>query len=987
MYTIHGEIRRGGMGAIMLARDHEVERDVAMKLLLGDDKIERKRFLQEAKLTGSLEHPNIVPIHAMGHDKESQHLFFTMKLIEGENLREILQQIKKQVYSESDWSWSRLLHIFVSICHAMEFSHSKKVIHRDLKPSNIMVGKFGEVQVMDWGVAKQIGKHDESDSSKNKRAAPVQVAGNPEDGSGQWTVDGDVIGTIVYMPPEQALGLVHKLDERSDVYSLGAILYEILCLCPPVSGKNVAERLEKVENNEIEWPSDLVPSRKVPRDLCHIVMMALSKEPRDRYQSVAALREDIERFLEMRPVEAATVSYVDIAWKFLRRHSGISIVVGISAVLLMLIFFVMYVTTAGERAIAVEQRELAENALERYREEQLLKEEAERAKRELDLQMARDAHRKWQLHFEEDFRFNPDDWEIIGGPETKWELKKGELFVSGGRPHLVVFKQPVVGDIKLEFDCRLEGSYLNDVSCFISAFRENDPMSMGKNGYYFGYGSYDNKQVVLTRSDEVLFSELREPLRAGKKYHVVVERIGNSLSMTVNDEKVFSVEDDKPLSGSSRNRIGLFGYQSETYYDNIKIYRLAQSRKVDILELADYYMNQGKYETAQHLYENVTETSVDVSRRQRARSGVDEAMSYKRKQQFIDRYRKQAERAFKGLPRVSLTDLGLELDASGLEVVNLKQLQGLPFNYVDLSRTNVDDITSLRSMPIKYLDISYTQVSDLTPIASSPIEHLDAQNTLIESILPLKGKALTHLNLNGTRVKKVNVLKGMPLRVMLASSSTVDDESMFEKMPLQRFGISGKHIKSGNFLKGKKLYVLMINDTGIKSLAFAKDMPLEQLDIANTLIEDLTPIAGKDIQRLNLSGTSIKDFSFLSKMNLYSLDVSYTKFSDLSLLNETRIMSLSMNYSEVTNLNGLKKLTNLRTLLLLGCKVDSIEALRDLHIEVLGLSPHMLPSNWQSVLQSLSALKSVYGARDEIKANQPQALRDFVKNTKAGKYE
>ena len=630
LFTLRGEMRRGGMGAIFLAHDQEVDRDVAMKLLLGDDKIERKRFFQEAKLTGSLEHPNIVPIHGMGRDTQSGHVYFTMKLIDGENLREIIQSIKSDVYSPKEWNWAKLLNIFVHVCHAIEFAHSKRVIHRDLKPSNIMVGKFGEVQVMDWGVAKHLGKKEEVRKAKAKKPMPE----SPGEASGEWTVDGDVIGTISYMPPEQAMGLINQLDERSDVYSMGAILYEILCLRPPIKGKDVAERLEKVENNDIEWPHIQTPERHIPRDLSCIAMKSLAKDPDERYQSVGELREDIERYLQLRPVEAAGRTKLDIAWKFLRRHSAISVVVGIAGIILMILFFIMYVVTATQYRIAQENYELAQASLDQFKAEQKERIAAVESKVKLEIERARDAKREWQLFIDEDFRYLPTDWEVRGAEGTEWEIRNDELFIRGGRPHLFVYNRPIIGDIKLEFDCRLEGSYLNDVSCFISAFEEEDPMAMGKNGYYIGYGCHDNKRIMLTRAGEVLFSELGTPIRSKQKYHVVVEHIGHEISLTVNDKLIFKVEDPKPLLGSSRNRIGLFGFMSDTYYDNLRIYKLAQSRKVDILTLADYYMNAGQYSTAQDLYENVSDTAVNMARLQQARAGVELAMEYKAQTAF-----------------------------------------------------------------------------------------------------------------------------------------------------------------------------------------------------------------------------------------------------------------------------------------------------------------------------------------------------------------
>lgn len=991
-YTVHGELRRGGMGAIMLAHDLEVDRDVAMKLLIGDDPIERKRFQLEARLTGSLEHPNIVPIHSVGLDKVTGRPFFTMKLIDGENLREILQNIQKDQYSTEEWNWPRLLNIFINICHAMEFAHSRQVIHRDLKPSNIMVGKFGEVQVMDWGVAKDLKKNN-PDLDK----APIaSVDEQQQDASGEWTSVGDVIGTIAYMPPEQALGKVDKLDERSDVYSLGAILYEILCLRPPIKGGDVVERLRKVEQNDIEWPHLQTPERKIPRDLSYITMKALAQKPRDRYQSAAELREDVERYLQLRSVQAVSeahqdtiwLTYLDTALKFVRRHFFITVVTGVSAILLMLVFFIMFVVTAGQKEVALEQKRLAEENFDRYKQEVARREALREEKLALEERQARDALREWRLEYSEDFRRHADDWEIIGTPDTRHEVKDGELFVSGGQPHLVVFKEPIVGDIKFEFDCRLEGSYLNDISCFMSAFRESDPASMGKNGYYIAYGSHENKRALLSKAGKILYSELKEPLRAGKTYHFVAERIGAELRLTVNGNRIFTITDPKPLSGSSRNRLGIFGYVSNCYYDNIKIYRLAQSRKVDILELADYYMNLNRYETAQHLYENVVATAIDLERKQRARAGVGKALEYKRKQNFLETYQKQADRAFKGgSPRVSLTDLGLELDASGLQVNNLRHLQGMPFNYIDMSHTDVYDLTPMGSMPIRYLDVSYTPVDDLRPIEDAPLEYLDIEGTDVANVSVLKGKQLHYLNVSNSKVKKVNVIRGMPLRTLYADGSTVDDVSIFKAMPLLHLALSGRHISDLTFIEGKQLYTLKLNDTGISDIALTHEMPLETLHLKNTLVSDISALRGKEVRQLNLSGTPVTDFSLLKELNVNWLDVSFTKFNDLSLLDGKRLQALNISYTELKDLSSIRKIIGLKTLYMLGCHVKHLDTLRHHDLERLAVSPNLLPSDWQSILRGLTALRSVYGLQTEMNSGRDQDLNQFMRHYKDGTYD
>jgi serine/threonine protein kinase/Flp pilus assembly protein TadD len=236
-YLVYGEIARGGMGVVLRAHDQTLGRDLAIKVLL-DKHLSKpemlQRFMEEAQVGGQLQHPGIVPVYELNrfHDKRP---FFTMKLVKGKSLASLLRDRK----DKSD-DRSRFLRIFLQVSETMSYAHSRGVIHRDLKPSNIMVGAFGEVQVMDWGLAKVLpvgGVADERHRHEPPRDATVirtiRSAGAKDSGSSGHTLDGSVLGTPAYMPPEQAAGEIERLDERCDVFGLGAILCQILTGAPP----------------------------------------------------------------------------------------------------------------------------------------------------------------------------------------------------------------------------------------------------------------------------------------------------------------------------------------------------------------------------------------------------------------------------------------------------------------------------------------------------------------------------------------------------------------------------------------------------------------------------------------------------------------------------------------------------------------------------------------------------------------------------------
>jgi serine/threonine protein kinase len=236
-YGDEQEIARGGMGAILRVHDHDLHRELAMKVMLEElggaepDSSEatrlRARFLEEAQVTGQLDHPGIVPVHELGLDAQGR-LYFTMKLVRGRDLRAVYEQLRK---GEDGWNLPRALGVLLRVCEAMAFAHDKGVIHRDLKPANIMVGRFGEVYVMDWGLARVLGSsasHDRRPDASESRVVSARQETARSGDSSLATLDGDIVGTPAYMSPEQALGRIEELGPRSDVYSLGAMLYELI---------------------------------------------------------------------------------------------------------------------------------------------------------------------------------------------------------------------------------------------------------------------------------------------------------------------------------------------------------------------------------------------------------------------------------------------------------------------------------------------------------------------------------------------------------------------------------------------------------------------------------------------------------------------------------------------------------------------------------------------------------------------------------------
>ena len=266
-----GEIGRGGMGAIRYVTDNRLLRQMALKTLpegVSASSDGGRRFIEEAQITGQLDHPNIVPVHTLGKGEDGS-LYFTMKLVRGKTLSDVLGELGHRRLDARELE--RLVQVIMKVCDAVAFAHSRGVVHRDLKPSNVMLGSYGQVYVMDWGLALLC-------------QGPRLVSDR-----------GKIIGTPGYMSPEQAFS-VDEVDERADVYGVGSLLYRILTGRRPHPGATHVAALRHTRDGLVRHPADVCDA-PLPPELCRITMRALAFEREARYQTIDELRVDLEEFL------------------------------------------------------------------------------------------------------------------------------------------------------------------------------------------------------------------------------------------------------------------------------------------------------------------------------------------------------------------------------------------------------------------------------------------------------------------------------------------------------------------------------------------------------------------------------------------------------------------------------------------------------------------------------------------------------------------
>ncbi|HQM99632.1 MAG TPA: serine/threonine-protein kinase [Candidatus Hydrogenedentes bacterium] len=388
-YTGEKEYARGGMGRILIAYDTILARDIVIKELLPKTAFHTEtvegpacfpdrthpmmhRFLQEARITGSLEHPSIVPVYELGFRQHGVP-YYTMKLVRGKTLAETI------VHASSLRERLQLLTHFVSLCQAIAYAHSRGVIHRDLKPANVMIGEYGETVVLDWGLARKLngaaGGEEHGDSFQQ----------GPLDNEPQGvTIAGQTLGTPMYMSPEQAKGRLEEINERTDVYALGVILYEIITGKTPYTCTTIEEAVKKITSEAPVRIEDYEP--EVPPALSAVCARAMAKEPGARYASAVELSEDISRFLSGALVKAYEYRFTEQLRLFVSRYKG-RLAIGLATVAALLcVAGLSYVQVTRQRddanasrTFAEEQQRIAERA---YEMEEAARLESEKVGRE-----------------------------------------------------------------------------------------------------------------------------------------------------------------------------------------------------------------------------------------------------------------------------------------------------------------------------------------------------------------------------------------------------------------------------------------------------------------------------------------------------------------------------------------------------------------------------------------------------------------------------
>ncbi|OGV50321.1 MAG: hypothetical protein A2017_15240 [Lentisphaerae bacterium GWF2_44_16] len=957
-YKFQKSLGYGGMKTVLQVRDKDTTRDIAMAVI--PDSNNRPvddlcRFVREARILANLEHPNIVPIYDIGIDGGNSP-YFTMKLLKGGTLADILKKL-----TESDeeyrkkYDLSRLLQIFLRVCNGMAFAHSKNIIHLDLKPENIQTGDFGEVIIIDWGIAKIIGQREKDEDGRKNVGKPRPVAA----GDAQLTMDGVTKGTPGYMAPEQAAGKNAEKDKRTDIYALGGILYAILTLEDPIDGESIQGMLCDTVMGNITPPHERKPDMLIPSALEAVVMKAMALDPNERYQNVMELRDEIYAFIGGFCTVAEKASFFKKTVSLIKRHRLTSSFIAIIIVLLFAL---------GAYAVYDYSKQTAD----------------------------------WINVYEQDFtKSNPNYNGLLF--LDKFLQENTDIWASDNsglkmeKYNWLWFENlKITENVKVVIKLICTGNPDAIEVCLNSRIEKVPYWWNVPTGYSFQFGGYGGTKDIIFKNEGYgepdIINIIESKLHTGKVQEIVFQREGETLSIIVDGKETLKVVDLFPPIGPNLNRIGIRTFSSSTKVLSVSVSRLALPEKASPLIAGDALAEGMHFDEAISKYLTIAEnygtgqvaekalTKAYITAATKLTRDRDKALQEIKKQingrfakfrylemilevdAIVSWREKEYKKAFALVPEI------FKINPDTNIVVRLLECQHQPLppataaelmswicktknlKRLNLSNLGLETIAPLKDLHLLFFDCSNNQLANLDALEKMELETLSCANNQISSLKPLRNMSLRDLNCYGNQIADLK-----PLR----------------KMSLKHFDCSNNQISGLEALKDMSMERLICRNNRISDLSPLKDMPLKYLNFASNSVESILPLKNLSLETLICSNNRIKNLQPLEGMQLETLDCASNRITDLGPLEGMQLENLDCSGNNISSLKALKNMP-LKTLELFDCdKITDLGPLLQIEcLERLGLPPNAKNTE---LLKKLPALKKIYRSRKEAEENvQPE---------------
>lgn len=801
-YTDNFPIGKGGMGIIKKSHDNNCHRTIALKTLLQSDREDSLvRFTEEAQITAQLEHPNIIPIYEI-FTEEGQRISYSMKLVDGEDLKVILDKIKKGDQGYIDrFPLRKLLEIFIYICNAVSYANSKNVFHRDLKPANIMVGNRGKVYLVDWGLAKIQKPHNQSSKVDNTDAINKlnSLSSFRTEKDLDLSMEDIIMGTPNYMAPERFL---QEADEKTEMYALGAILYNILTLQLTVFEETVELTVRKIFAGDIKDPSELntavphIKGGKVPLPLAAIAMKSLSVDPDDRYENIKEMVNDIIAWEDGFVTKAENASFCYSLYKIIKRKKFESLAV------LAFIICITCISIYYVQKLSIEKKRLEKSKKESdFQANIILNKQSQLKAHTKELESKIQDLREQAQHFYKNANSLIKSNE---GNSIQLALEKIQPAIELEPLYEYLILQSLLFQTQLNFDKARKSLERINKSKTPSLVQEYINFSQNLK-------SSELSLMDLYRLKEFALS-LKLPAIAStflKVYSNKQDELYNKFIKSLNSKSLTNIEDKITKLNNITYSINLknlhlkdTSFLKQIPFEKVNI-SYSQTKTISFLEgmpIKFFYCNNTNVSDLSPLKNNNLEYIEAINANLKNINSLDNSSIVKldvhsNKLTHIPninlpylRFLYLSENEIQSIENINNFKNLHFLSLSSNKLSDISPLKELQLNFLNISHNKISDISPIKNHPLIELDISYTDVNDLTSLTTcNKLKKLNLQNTSITDLSPLIDLNIEELNLKNCigvetleQIVKIDSLRILHLPPNISNLQTLKDFKSLE---------------------------------------------------------------------------------------------------------------------------------------------------------------------------------------------------------------